>query len=286
VATRSAHLPSIAAEHQRVVDTHFGARATEWKTLYDEQTLWGAIHRRRRALALDWIDGLGLPPGAQVLEVGCGAGLLAIDLARRGLRVECIDVVPAMVELAEREATAAGFAARVRPCIGDAHALRFERGAFDVVVALGVLPYLHSPAVALREIARVLAPGGHVVLSSDNRWRLQHVLDPRFTPVLGPLKAVVRGTLGTLGVRVGGFPSHLFSARVVRRLHADAGLAVVREVGIGFGPFSLLGRRVLGEAVALRLDARLQVLADRGTPVLRATGAQHLLLSRHTQPIH
>jgi hypothetical protein len=61
---------------------------------------------------------------------------------------------------------------------------------------------------------------------------------------------------------------------------ANAGLTVTRSKAIGFGPFSLFGRHLLPETVAVRVHRRLQALADRGTPVLRSTGAQHIVLAR------
>ena len=281
----STHGPKEAtADAQRLVDEHFQARASYWKTLYEEESLWGVIHQERRALAMAWIADLALAPGARVLEVGCGAGLLGVDLARQGFAVECIDSNPAMVDLARAQAEEAGLADRLRPKVGDAHVLGFEPGAFDLVVALGVVPFLHSPDVALREMARVMAPDGRLLVTSDNRHRLNHLLDPRYTPLFTPLKAALGNVLGRFGrdPRQGRMPAHLFSRRDVERLLHGAGLSVVRSKTLGFGPFTVLGRPALRERAALWVHHRLQALADRDTRVLRATGGQHVILACHT----
>src|ERR687884_2363252 len=109
-------------EHQQLIDAHFNAQPHFWKDLYEENSLYGTIHRERRAIALRWITDLALPPAARILEVGCGAGLLAVDLARRGDIVEAVDTSPAMVDLAHGHAAAAGVTDRLTVGSGDAHA--------------------------------------------------------------------------------------------------------------------------------------------------------------------
>jgi SAM-dependent methyltransferase len=264
---------------QQKIDHHFDASAQYWKDLYDQGSLEGAIHRRRRALALGWVETLGLPGGAPALEVGCGAGLLAIDLAGAGLTMRCIDSSAEMVGLASAEAARSDVAERVTVEVGDVHALGFDAGAFQLVVALGVVPFLHDPAHALAEMARVLSPGGWALFSSDNRFRLNRVLDPRYTPFPG--RQALRRRLTNRGVMAPAeVPGNYFSRRTVSWLVVDAGLMVMRCVTFGFGPFTFMGRRVLAEPRAVAVDDWLQIRADRGAPVLGSMGAQHLILAR------
>jgi 2-polyprenyl-3-methyl-5-hydroxy-6-metoxy-1,4-benzoquinol methylase len=271
-------------DHQRLVNAHFHARSAHWRDLYGDETLWGAIHRLRRIRALAWIDALALPAGARVLEIGCGAGLLAVDLAQRGFVVDCIDASEAMIQLAREQALQAGAADRITAAVCDAHALEFADARFALVVSLGVLPFLHTPERAIAEMARVLAPGGSVLLSADNRARLNHVLDPRHNPAL---TAMARGLLQSIGRaprRAGIAAARLVSARTLRRQLAAARLEPARHVTLGFGPFSLLGRALLSDPVGIRLHDRLQSLADRDLPPFRGTGAQHLVVARKSSP--
>ena len=268
------------ADHQRLVDTHFRERADHWRDLYGEETLWGTIHRLRRDRALSWIDALRLPAGAQVLEIGCGAGLLTVDLAQRGFRVDCVDTSEAMIYLARDRARRAGTADLITATVCDAHALTFDDARFALVVSLGVLPFLHTPERAIAEMARVLAPAGTLVLSADNRSRLNHILDPRHNPAI---TAVARGALRGIGrdpERKGIAAAKLVSARVLEQQLTDAGLVPGRHVTLGFGPFSVLGRLVFADATGIRLHHRLQQLADRGLAPFRDTGTQHLVVAR------
>jgi ubiquinone/menaquinone biosynthesis C-methylase UbiE len=275
--------PESAAAYQRQTDAYFTAQSHYWKDLYQEISLYGTIHQERRAIALGWVTELALPHASHILEVGCGAGLLAVELARRGYIVAAIDSSEGMVELARAHATEAGVHERLTVSVGDAHTLPFATASYDLVIALGVVPWLHSPAAALTEMARVVKPDGFVLFNSDNRFRLNHVIDPWFTPVLAPVKQVAKRIALKLGYAERGAPNHYYSYATLERLLAHVGLTITRCMTLGFGPFSLFGRQLLPETVSVRVHRRLQDLADRGTPVLRSTGAQHIILASRSE---
>ena len=275
--------PDSTSGHQQQVDAHFDAKSRYWKDLYDEDTLFGVIHQERKQLALQWLDECGLPKGSRVLDVGCGAGVMAAELARRGHVVDGIDASRAMIEQASQVLGDKGVADKVHVQVGDAHDLPFATASYDFVISLGVLPYVHTPGRALSEIARVVKPDGYVLVSSDNAFRLNHLLDPRYTPVFLPLRHAVKQVLMRMGYRPRGVPSRRLSSRDLRRLMSRAGLSVVKYQTLGFGPFSLLGRRLLPDGVGLKLHHWLQKTADRGAPILRATGTQQLVLARRLQ---
>ena len=269
-----------AAAHQERIDRHFAAKSRYWKDLYEEDSLYGVIHQQRRTLALRWLDECDLPAGSHVVDIGCGAGILELDLASRGLFVDGLDSSQAMIKLAGETVVGAGVADRVRLHVGDAHELPFPDGSFDCVISLGVLPYMHTPSLALSQMARVLRLGGYAVVSSDNLMRLNHVLDPLHTPLLVPVRHLAREALIRVGRPVTSLPSRPLTSGSLCQLMEDAGLHVVRHQTLGFGPFSFLGWRFLPDRIGLNLHRRLQTAADRGAPILRATGAQDLVLAQ------
>ena len=93
--------PRPEAARQAQLDARFGAEAGFWNDLYAAGGVLATVHRYRTALALRWIDELDLPAAAPALEVGCGAGLLSVALAERGLDLEATDPVQAMLDLAQ-----------------------------------------------------------------------------------------------------------------------------------------------------------------------------------------
>jgi len=109
---------------------------------------------------------LGLRPGLHVLDVASGRGASALFLAERfGCRVSGIDLGPANVEVAQAEAHAAGLGGLVTFQAADAERLPFEDSAFDAAICECAFCLFPDKAVAAREIARVLRPGGRLGLS-------------------------------------------------------------------------------------------------------------------------
>jgi SAM-dependent methyltransferase len=107
---------------------------------------------------------LGRLVGHDVLEVGCGLGSLLADMVALGYRCRAVDASPQMVAAARDTLRRRGLDQRdVRVLQARARALPFADGAFDSVVSTFPAPYIHDPA-AIRELARVLRPGGRLVV--------------------------------------------------------------------------------------------------------------------------
>jgi ubiquinone/menaquinone biosynthesis C-methylase UbiE len=263
---------------QDLVDAYFERTSSSWVAIYRRDDVLSHICQERRNIALAWVDQLQLPAGSEVLEVGCGAGLTAVALARRGFRVHAIDTVPTMIELSQRHAAEAGLSDAVDAGLGDVHALRFDDDAFDLIVALGVLPWLHSPLIALQEMARVTRTGGTVIATANNVARLNYLLDPWLNTHLASTRAAVKRIL-----RRGGRPSapaNLHSLDEVERLLSSAGLVKQTGQTIGHGPFTFMKRPVLSNRVGMEIHRRLQRRADRGNTWIAARGSQYIVAAR------
>jgi SAM-dependent methyltransferase len=102
--------------------------------------------------------------GARWLETACGPGIVARGIAARVGSVHGVDLTPAMVEKASAEAAAAGVA-NVEFAVGDATALELEDAGFDGAVNRFSLHHIPLPQRVLEEMARVVRPGGYVVLA-------------------------------------------------------------------------------------------------------------------------
>jgi SAM-dependent methyltransferase len=101
--------------------------------------------------------------GQAVLDLGCGRGERALDLLGADADVTGVDISAAYIEEASAAAEGAGFpASQYRFLVGDAHALPFVNGSFDMVVGNGILHHLDLP-IALGEVRRLLAPGGRAL---------------------------------------------------------------------------------------------------------------------------
>lgn len=104
-----------------------------------------------------------VPEGARVLDCAAGTGLFALAAARRADSVLCTDLSQAMLSRAEKKARKQGLS-NICFAVRDLTALPEGNGGFDVVIAANVLHLLPEPETAVRELWRVTAPGGRLIL--------------------------------------------------------------------------------------------------------------------------
>lgn len=157
--------------------------------------------------------------GKSALDVGCGAGLLAEPLARLGAKVTGIDASPEVIKVAREHSAAVGLGIDYRA--GDVQELE---GKFDLVTAMEVVEHVADPALFVAALAKRLAPGGLLLMSTPNATRWSRLLMITISEGIG---IIPRGT-------------HDFDRFIppegLRLLLADAGLKCLDIEGIAWSP--------------------------------------------------
>jgi ubiquinone/menaquinone biosynthesis C-methylase UbiE len=111
---------------------------------------------------------LGDVSSRDILDVGCGDGALAVELCKRGARVTGVDSSDRMIEAARVRAAQHG--ADVVFNVAGAEHLPFPPESFDIVVPVTVLCFVEDAAPVFREMARILRPGGRLVIGELGKW--------------------------------------------------------------------------------------------------------------------
>lgn len=269
-------------QYQRVVDAFFGDDPGYWRDVYQAEDLDALIYRQRRSAVLQMTEQLTLPEQARVLEVGCGAGFTTVELARRGYIVHAIDTVEAMIDLTRQAALGAGVSSQVKTSLNSVLDMHFPAHHFELVVSMGVLPWLQSPKDAVAEMTRVVMPGGHVIVTTDNQWCLSQMLDPLCFPGLRSTRWKVADVLERFGLRTPLRPRlHRHSIRETDEILLQVGLHKVQGRTLGFGPFTFFKQKLLPNSLAIKLHCKLQSIADHQFPGLRLIGTEYVVMARN-----
>jgi demethylmenaquinone methyltransferase/2-methoxy-6-polyprenyl-1,4-benzoquinol methylase len=198
----------------------------------------GGRHRAWRRLAVRQAR----PAGGRAIDVCCGTGDFALEMARQGAAaVVGVDFSREMLTLAARKAQAVGLWDRVQWQLADALELPFAHGAFVCATSGFSLRNVDDVGRALREMARVVAPGGRVVVLELTPVR-SRLFGPLFrayfrglVPLVGGLLAGDRAAYTYLPDSVLAFPT----ADALAGLMREAGLADVRYRLLALGTVAL-----------------------------------------------
>jgi 2-polyprenyl-6-hydroxyphenyl methylase/3-demethylubiquinone-9 3-methyltransferase len=201
----------------------FSELAHRW---WDSESEFRPLHQIN-PLRLEWIDQLAGLPGKQVLDVGCGGGILAEAMAKRAARVMGIDLASKPLGVARLHALEAGVEnVDYREIATEALALEAP-GRFDVVTCMEMLEHVPEPSAVVQACATLARPGGWVFFSTLNRNPKSFLF-----AILGAeyvLKLLPKGT-------------HEY-ARFIRpselaRWCRDSGLALQGSRGMEYNPFT------------------------------------------------
>lgn len=208
----------------------------------------GAITERlERQLILELV---GDVRGRSVLDVGCGDGDLAVLLARNGADAVGIDASVRMIDAARHRAAREQISVAFE--VATARHMPFPSERFDIVVAVTILCFVQDAAPVFGEIARVLRPGGRLVIGELGRWSTWAAARR------------VRGWLGSPLWRQGRFRT----AQELQALARQAGLTPGAVRGAIYYPRSRLAARLLAPC-----DGHIARLTTNGAAfiALRAT---------------
>jgi ubiquinone/menaquinone biosynthesis C-methylase UbiE len=170
------------------VEELFTKTVDDWARFYDDPTpptlnAQNLVSRMR--FALEMLQA-GVPVGSKVLDVGCGAGQLAAELTRRGYEAWGVDISEAMVSHAREQYHSDRFRA------ADIEQLPFPDNTFDGIVCLGVLEYLTQDEPSLREMWRVLKPGGRAIITTPSAICPFYYMDQLYQKVRFMVRPVAR----------------------------------------------------------------------------------------------
>jgi SAM-dependent methyltransferase len=193
----------------------------------DGQAYERLMGRWSRNVGIRFLDWLHLPKGLRCLDVGCGNGAFTEVLAARAAPSALAGVDPSKEQLAFAKIREGDRSAQFS--VGDAQALPFSDGTFDVAIMALVISFVSDPAKAVSEMARVVRPGGMV---ATYMWGASN-LSPH-----GPFYA----TMSALGFPIASRSNNASKLSIMRSLWAQAGMVSIEtrmiEIPVTFSDFN------------------------------------------------
>lgn len=199
-------------------------------------------------LRLDYIDSVVKLEGKQVLDVGCGGGILAEAMARRGALVTGIDLAEKGLKVAQLHLLESGLSVDYRHISAEQLAEQ-QPGQFDAVTCMEMLEHVPDPASTVSACARLLKPGGWCVFATISRTPKAYVF-----AIVGAeyvLKLLPRGTHD--------YAKFIRPSELARDCRV-AGLDPQSTIGMSYNPFTK--RYSLGSDVAVNFILCAQKMAS------------------------
>jgi SAM-dependent methyltransferase len=219
----------------------------------ENTTMIGYEILARKDAVLAALDAQGRRGGV-VLDVGCGPAVFTKELLDRGFDVIGIDASPNVVSQAADIIASHPRAARARFTVGDVENLDLPSGSIDVILAVGLVEYLAADAPALREMRRVLKPGGVAIITMTNR--VSYYAGSR--ALVRPLRPLLRKAAGEKFMGRQLFGVHQTRTHTRSGFEAEAkaaGLVPVAADYVNFSPIPFNVPGHLPQALVKMMDA-------------------------------
>lgn len=205
----------------------FSELAHRW---WDPDSEFRPLHQIN-PLRLGWIDSLVPLAGQRVVDIGCGGGILADAMARKGAQVTGADLSTKALRVAQLHALEAGTRNVEYREISAEDLAAEQPAAFDVVTCMEMLEHVPSPAATVATLARLVKPGGSVFISTINRNLRSFLL-----AIVGAeyvMNLIPRGTHEY---------ERLIRPSELAAWGRHAGLSLQHIAGLGFNPFTSQSR--------------------------------------------
>ncbi len=165
-----------ANHHSDTVKAHFDRYAQRWSDLYHQpQIANDMVLLNRKDTAVAFLCQY-LKPGSKILDAGCGAGVVSMDVVQKGFFVHGMDLSKKMLELCERNFSQSSIPpSKYCFTLGNVTDIDFPESSFDGILALGFLEYQEDESKALDSFQKLLRPGGILVLSGPIKLTISNL---------------------------------------------------------------------------------------------------------------
>ena len=227
--------------HSKNIENHFDRDAQKWQNLYLQFGMVNdVVLYDRKNVAIDYLK-KSCKPGTRILDAGCGAGIVALEIAQSGYQIHGVDISKEMIELCEKNLAKSGIESdQCKFTYGDIFDSEFPAESFEGIIALGFMQYQKDEPTILDRFYEMLEPGGTFIVTGPNRFPLSNffVLGLLLQKLIFSLRSKDKLSIWQISV-------NKYSLSKFKKLLKAAGFTVMGHTRHGFAGF--LGiRRIIG----------------------------------------
>jgi len=228
--------------------------------------------RNRMATVLHFLDKYAGNSKLNILDAGCGTGILAKEMLKRGHNVIGMDICDQMI-CETKKVVMDDDSKHPLAITGDVEHIPFEDNTFDVVTCVGVLEYLPEENRCIGELNRVVKNGGYIILTLPNILKIKNLLDPYYylnrgfkflilkagsvmNKKIDCLEPANIGTNDTYCVK------RYFKGKI-KNLFKNHNIRQIDTKGLGFGPFTFWQKPLFSNDLSLKISNYLEFLSGQ-----------------------
>lgn len=246
--------------------TYFDSTPDYWNSIYTGDGFINAHMRDRKDFVVNLVNQYSSKSRIRILDLGCGTGVLTRLLVEDGHYVVAADIAQNMIARLMESLTRGPDSSFLGAVIEDAEHTCFGEGAFDAVLCIGVFQYQWRNDLLLQEISRVLTRGGMCIFTIPNILHVNIVFH-LFTLVIRKLissESVKRSRSDQPDNREPAFPySKKYFLTELNKAILESGLRVRRVVAFGYGPLSIMNKRILSRQLSMKISIVLTELSNK-----------------------
>ena len=256
---------------KNIVKGHFSNSTEYWDILYDDfhkyQSFTKYELKRRKEIVFNFIDKIKPNKNKRALDLGCGTGHYLIQLHSMGFQCFGADISEEMLQRT-RDKFISSKSNDLTLINSDCYKLPIDDNYFDLIICIGVLEYLDSEKKALIEMKRIILPGGFVIVTFPNFYKLRNLLNPYYyivriwTYLFSKKSARSFQSSENKKVKIDFNKSTVsrYSLKGVKKIISNSGFKILEIKGYCFGPFSLWKKDMFPLETSIKISNLIEEL--------------------------
>lgn len=259
-------------DNEKRIKRYFTTTLDYWQNLYDGNTFTNLHMADRKKIVLDLVRQISAGKNLNILDLGCGTGILTLSLIEEGHYVVSLDCSEQMVfklKEALKDHNTESFQGAV---IGTATQTPFCSEYFDVIICIGVFQYQLNDDDLLKEISRILKKNSFCVFTLPNLMQINHIFDPFYyfcfaaqtgKKILSNLTDRNLGNSKAMGGEMNNLSvySKKYFLWQLNKSIDKYGMKIRDVIGFGYGPFTFWRRPIASDPRSVKISNKLNQLS-------------------------